>query len=81
MTSNATSIPTLGRIAFDAYGSHPGPFGKWATFDGRPVPTWDELNADSGKLTQERWEIGVARRPSPGTSAARRPCPRSTWPG
>ena len=60
MTSNATSTPTLGHIAYDAYGSHPGPVGSWATFDGRTMPFWEELNTDNGRLTQERWEIAVA---------------------
>jgi hypothetical protein len=61
MTSSASSTPTLtlGRIAFEAYGNHPGPYGRWATFDGRPMPGWEELDTESGKLTRERWEVGI----------------------
>ncbi|QRK08067.1 hypothetical protein JQX13_50335 [Archangium violaceum] len=70
MTTPTSSSPThstepvsFGQIGFDAYGNHPGPYGKWATFDGRPMPSWNELGqnipAGSGALTQERWDVAA----------------------
>ncbi|PTL79100.1 hypothetical protein [Vitiosangium sp. GDMCC 1.1324] len=69
MTTPTNSTPataaeptSFGQVGFDAYGNHPGPFGRWATFDGRPIPTWNELSdhpAGSRALTQERWEVAA----------------------
>ncbi|WNG57398.1 hypothetical protein F0U59_23495 [Archangium gephyra] len=64
MTSNPTSrpitTPTFGRVGYDAYGNHPSAHGPWTTFDGRPMPTWEEYSAagpgSAGAFTQERWE-------------------------
>lgn len=49
----------LSRKAFDAYGDLPGLHGPWKTFDGRPMPKWDDLNTDAGVLTQNRWGAAV----------------------
>jgi hypothetical protein len=43
-------VKTLGQLAFEAYnaaGANPG-----KTFDGRPVPTWIDLNDD----VRAKWE-------------------------
>jgi hypothetical protein len=46
----------LGRIGYEAYGKHPGAHGPWTTFDGRPMPTWPDLQqSDAGQLTRDRW--------------------------
>lgn len=64
---NAESL-RLGRVGFDAYGEHPGPAGKWKTFDGRDIPRWTSLLAGKnddgtpnrgGALTCERWGVAV----------------------
>ena len=50
-------IKSIGEIGYEAYGEHAGPGGPYTTFDGRPMPKWDELSAtEAGKLTQARWE-------------------------
>jgi len=47
---------TDGRVGYEAYGETAG----WKTFDGRPMPSWDELGAsDTGKETQRRWEVAA----------------------
>lgn len=52
---------TLGQIGYEAYGEHPGPGGPYTTFDGRPMPKWEELPAtEAGRLTQARWETAAA---------------------
>ncbi|MFY0567077.1 hypothetical protein ACN28E_25010 [Archangium lansingense] len=64
MTTQSSSTPTdnrsFGRIGYDAYGNHPSAHGPWTTFDGRPMPKWDEYSStgpgSSGAFTQERWE-------------------------
>lgn len=54
---------SLGQVAYDAYGNHPGPHGAWKTYDGRPMPVWpdysDTAKNPGGPLTQERWEVAV----------------------
>jgi len=63
MTSSNGSPPTLGQVAFEAYGNHPGKHGAWTTFDGRPMPKWGDLkigDSESGSLTATRWEVAVA---------------------
>ncbi len=47
---------TLGRIAFEAYGET----ANWITFDGRPMPRWDELSiTEVGQETQRRWQVAA----------------------
>lgn len=42
---------TLGQVGYEAYGEDSG----WTTFDGRPMPKWDNLRPD----IQARWEISA----------------------
>jgi hypothetical protein len=45
-----------GRIGYDAYGET----ANWKTFDGRPMPTWDELSeTETGRETQRRWHMAA----------------------
>jgi hypothetical protein len=54
---NQYGIKTLGEIGYEAYGNDPGPQGPWTTFDGRPMPRWEELSGtEAGRYTQKRWE-------------------------
>jgi len=49
-------ITTGGQIGYEAYGSAAG----WKTFDGRPMPTWEQLGGtDVGRETQRRWECAA----------------------
>jgi hypothetical protein len=50
---------SLAQVAFEAYGEEPGPKGPWTTFDGRPMPKWEELNGEGGALTQHRWDVAI----------------------
>lgn len=50
---------TLGQVAFESYGEEPGAHGPWKTFDGRTMPTWEQLQGEAGELTKRRWEVGV----------------------
>lgn len=45
---------TPGQIAFDAYGEAAG----WKTFDGRPMPRWDEPLPHMVE-TRRRWEVAA----------------------
>jgi hypothetical protein len=46
----------LGQIGYESYGAT----GGWKTFDGRPMPSWDELGrTDTGRDTRRRWEIAA----------------------
>lgn len=63
-------IKSMGEVGYEAYGEHAGPGGPYTTFDGRPMPKWDELGAsEGGRLTQARWESAaqaiIAARPKP----------------
>lgn len=49
--------PSLGHVAFDAYGNA-GP-NPWRTFDGREMPRWESLTTPAGGITMLRWEEGV----------------------
>ena len=49
------SDKTIGQIGFDAYGDAAG----WKTFDGRPMPTWEELKAQNDRV--ERLELALAK--------------------
>jgi hypothetical protein len=42
---------TPGQIGYDAYGDH----AKWAAWDGRPMPRWDEVRPD----IKEKWEVAA----------------------
>lgn len=42
-----------GQIAYNAYGDH----ASWLTFDGRPMPRWDEL----GDAVRSHWIAAAAR--------------------
>lgn len=56
MSEPLEEMITLGQIGYEAYGQTAG----WKTFDGRAMPTWDELGkTDSGKETQRRWEVAA----------------------
>ena len=45
-----------GQIGYEAYGSAAG----WKTFDGRPMPTWKDLQAtETGRETCRRWEAAA----------------------
>lgn len=49
-------MKTIGQIGFDAYGEAAG----WVTFDGRPMPTWEQLGATpAGLETRRRWEVSA----------------------
>lgn len=53
------STKTLGQVGYEAYGETAKPE-SWKTFDGRPMPTWDELSEkDTGRETQRRWEVSA----------------------
>jgi hypothetical protein len=53
-------IKSMGEIGYEADGEHAGPGGPYTTFDGRPMPRWDELSAtEQGRLTQARWETAA----------------------
>ena len=46
----------LGQCGYEAYGETAG----WKTFDGRPMPTWEELGlTDTGQETRRRWEVAA----------------------
>ena len=48
---------THGQIGYEAYGEAAG----WKTFDGRPMPTWEQLQAtETGRETCRRWEVAAA---------------------
>ncbi len=48
---------THGKIGYEAYGEAAG----WKTFDGRPMPTWEQLQAtETGRETCRRWEVAAA---------------------
>jgi hypothetical protein len=50
------AMTTPGQIGYDAYGGA----ANWRTFDGRPMPTWEQLGAtDTGRETQRRWEVAA----------------------
>lgn len=45
-----------GQIGYDAYGAAAG----WKTFDGRPMPTWQDLQAtETGRETCRRWDAAA----------------------
>jgi hypothetical protein len=46
---------SLGEVAFNAYGSTPGPHGPWTTYDDKTMPQW----SDVAPLTRERWEAAA----------------------
>lgn len=47
---------TIGQVGYEAYGDT----AEWRTFDGRPMPTWEELGATkTGQETQRRWEVAA----------------------
>lgn len=48
---------TLGQVGFDAYGDS-GPV-PWVTFDGRPMPPWEDLDTPGGRVTRARWEAAA----------------------
>lgn len=48
-------MKTPGQIAFEAYGEA----AEWRTFDGRPMPRWEELTAPTGIETRRRWEVAA----------------------
>lgn len=53
-------IKSVGEVGYEAYGNHAGPGGPFTTFDGRPMPQWDELSkTEQGRLTQARWETAA----------------------
>lgn len=45
---------SLGRVAFEAYSAEAG--GK--TFDGKDIPSWDDLHGDKPKV-QAQWEAAA----------------------
>lgn len=47
-------IPSLGQVAFEAYRAEVGGL----TFDGKPIPGWDELHGDRLKV-QGGWEAAA----------------------
>lgn len=48
--------PYFGKIGYEAYGAAAG----WKTFDGRPMPTWEQLGQSKGGLeTQRRWDVAA----------------------
>lgn len=49
------SLRSAGQVGYEAYAAHTG--GK--TFDGRPMPTWDEVKA-SGTKVAGAWEAAAA---------------------
>ena len=49
-------MKSLGEIGYNAYGEKAGAHGPWKTFDGRPMPKWEELSGEAGELTKARWE-------------------------
>lgn len=57
----STTDKTPGQIGYEAYGgcgtrTHE----PWKTFDGRPMPTWNDLGeTESGRSTRERWEAAA----------------------
>lgn len=54
---NQYGMKTLGEVGYEAYGEHAGPGGPYTTFDGRPMPKWEELgSSEAGLLTRARWE-------------------------
>lgn len=45
------------QIGYEAYGAAAG----WKTFDGRPMPTWEDLGMlPHGAETRRRWEVAAA---------------------
>ena len=59
--THPASLPSLGQVGYEAYGDKAGPHGPWRTFDGRDMPRWiDYATSETGALTRERWESGVA---------------------
>lgn len=47
---------SLGQVGYDAYGKT----ADWKTFDGRPMPTWEQLGAtEAGRETRRRWEVAA----------------------
>jgi hypothetical protein len=51
-------MKTLGQIGYDIYGE----IANWITYDGKSMPSWDDLsNTDAGKETQRRWQTTVMR--------------------
>lgn len=46
-------MKSLGQVGYEAYGA----LASWKTFDGRSMPTWEQLGeTDTGRETQRRWE-------------------------
>lgn len=49
----------LGRRGYIAYGLRPSAHGPWTTFDGRPMPKYEDLKGESGEFTKVRWGIAA----------------------
>lgn len=49
--SQLLDLDYLAKTAFDAYGD----YADWKTFDGRPMPQWEEVGFD----VQSRWQASV----------------------
>jgi hypothetical protein len=55
--SEKTDRESFGQIGYEAYGETAQPL-PWTTFDGRPMPTWEQLGATgTGMETRRRWEV------------------------
>jgi len=73
-------VRSLGQVGYEAYGAT----AEWKTFDGRPMPTWDDLGkTDTGRETQRRWDVAaLAIREAwdaQSIEQARPPCPGPGW--
>lgn len=56
MPPPAETPMTLGQAGYEAYAATPGRHGPWRTDEGAPMPTWQEMQGPSLRLTRERWE-------------------------
>jgi len=46
-----------GRVGYEAYGAA----ADWTTFDGRPMPTWEQLGeTGTGMETRRRWDMAAS---------------------
>lgn len=47
---------SYGQIGYEAYGETAG----WTTFDGRPMPSWEQLgDSPGGRETRRRWDVAA----------------------
>ena len=55
-TADEERVMSKGEQGYIAYGNA----GNWQTFDGRDMPSWEQLSdSPGGRETQRRWEVAA----------------------